>query len=253
MTCEWRAQLDQYADGELQQPELLKLEAHLRSCSSCAAEALGRMQMKRSVHAAAASMYAPSADFRLKLTKSIAPPPKAAPGWFPRLAFSGVMAALLLLAGLLLISNRNRPDMLAEVVDLHVSTLASANPVDVISTDRHTVKPWFEGKLPFTFNLPELQNSEFRLIGGRMAYIDQKPAADLLFALGKHEVSVFVMQDSDGLADDVAKNMGRGKGAQRLQFNIETWAQSGLRYTVISDAARPEVQKLSDLFREAAK
>jgi anti-sigma factor RsiW len=163
------------------------------------------------------------------------------------------MAALLLLAGLLLISNRNRPDMLAEVVDLHVSTLASANPVDVISTDRHTVKPWFEGKLPFTFNLPELQNSEFRLIGGRMAYIDQKPAADLLFALGKHEVSVFVMQDSDGLADDVAKNIGRGKGAQRLQFNIETWAQSGLRYTVISDAARPEVQKLSDLFREAAK
>ena len=64
-------------------------------------------------------------------------------------------------------SHSAREQALAELVDLHVATLASANPVDVISTDRHTVKPWFQGKLPFTFNLPELQNSSFKLVGGR--------------------------------------------------------------------------------------
>ncbi len=60
-----------------------------------------------------------------------------------------------------------------------MATLASSSPVDVISTDRHTVKPWFQGKIPFAFNLPELQNSEFSLLGGRMTYLEQTPASRL--------------------------------------------------------------------------
>ena len=64
---------------------------------------------------------------------------------------------------------------MSELVDLHVATLASSNPIDVVSSDRHTVKPWFEGKIPFTFNLPELQNSPFTLVGGRVSYLNQSP------------------------------------------------------------------------------
>jgi len=74
-----------------------------------------------------------------------------------------------------------RDHVFSEIADLHVSTLASSSPVDVISTDRHTVKPWFQGKIPFAFNLPELQNSEFTLIGGRMTYLDQTPGAHLIY------------------------------------------------------------------------
>jgi anti-sigma factor RsiW len=65
-----------------------------------------------------------------------------------------------------------RDHVYSEIADLHVATLASSSPVDVFSTDRHTVKPWFQGKIPFAFNLPVLQNSEFSLLGGRMTYLD---------------------------------------------------------------------------------
>ena len=83
----------------------------------------------------------------------------------------------------------------SEIADLHVATLASSSPVDVISTDRHTVKPWFQGKIPFAFDLPELQNSEFSLLGGRMTYLDQTPGAHLIYDVRKHHISVFVFQE----------------------------------------------------------
>src|SRR4029434_2685445 len=84
---------------------------------------------------------------------------------------------------------------LSALADLHVSTLASANPVDVVSSDRYTAKPWCKGKLPFTFNLPELQTSPFKLIGGRLTYFQQSPGAQLLFEVAKHQISVFIFQN----------------------------------------------------------
>src|SRR6202041_647422 len=67
-----------------------------------------------------------------------------------------------------------RQRVYSELADLHVATLASATPADVISPDKHTVTPWFQGKIPFTFNLPDLPGSEFSLIGGRVTYFWQK-------------------------------------------------------------------------------
>ena len=76
------------------------------------------------------------------------------------------------------------------MADLHVSDLASANPYDVVSSDRHTVKPWFQGKIPFAFNLPEFAGTEFTLLGGRLVYLHQQPAAQLVVGVGKHRISV---------------------------------------------------------------
>ncbi len=73
---------------------------------------------------------------------------------------------------------------------------ASANPVDVVSTDRHTVKPWFEGKIPFTFNLPELQGSPFTLIGGKVSYASQSPS-ELIFRVRQHQISVHFSRNGD--------------------------------------------------------
>ena len=120
---------------------------------------------------------------------------------------------------------------MAELLDLHVATLASANPVDVISTDRHTVKPWFQGKLPFTFNLPELQNSPFKLIGGKVIYFDHNPGAQLLFQLRNHQLSVFILQDRPGMMSQAVTS------AREMAFNAETWSEGGLRYVVIGDAS----------------
>jgi len=135
------------------------------------------------------------------------------------------------------------------LLDLHVATLASANPVDVISTDRHTVKPWFQGKLPFTFNLPELQNSSFKLVGGRVMYFKHSPGAQLLFELRNHQLSVFILQDQPGM---IPLAMGV-TAASEMAFNVETWSESGLRYVVMGDASPSDIHQLSELLRVAGR
>jgi anti-sigma factor RsiW len=138
---------------------------------------------------------------------------------------------------------------MGELADLHIATLASANPVDVISTDRHTVKPWFQGKLPFTFDLPELQNSPFQLIGGSLAYFHQSPGAHLLFELRKHRISVFIFQNR-GEAN--WPNSGSPAGTD-LTFSSETWTAGGLRYFVIGDCNRSDLHDLVVLLKSAAR
>jgi anti-sigma factor RsiW len=249
MTCDtWRAKLQPYVDAELAEGELRELEAHLRTCSACAADALGLLQMKRMTQAVAGARYAPTPQFRLQVEKKLAAKPKFtfASGWVPR--FAAIVAVILIavLAGTFWVRRTEREQALREVADLHVATLASANPVDVISSDRHTVKPWFQGKLPFTFNVPELQNSPFKLVGGRMAYLEHNPAAQLLFEVRKHHLSVFVLQDRQGLPFSSGTTV-----FNRLAFNAETWAQDGLRYFVISDASPDDVRQLSELLKQA--
>jgi anti-sigma factor RsiW len=251
MTCEtWRKQLDPYVDSELEENELAQLELHLRTCSSCAAEALGRLQMKRMTQAAGAR-YSPTPQFRLRIERSIKTKPKSllSFGWIPKLAATAAVLVLVVGSVGLWQQHSQRQQELTELADLHVATLASANPVDVVSTDRHTVKPWFAGKLPFTFNLPELQGSPFKLVGGRVAYFEHNPGAQLLFDVGKHQVSVFILQDHP-------TTMALRAGAttvRKLAFNMETWADDGLRYVVISDADQTAVHELSELLRRAAR
>jgi anti-sigma factor RsiW len=134
-----------------------------------------------------------------------------------------------------------REQAFSEVVDLHVAMMASANPVDVISTDRHTVKPWFQGKIPFSFSLPELQNSDFTLLGGRVTYLGQAPGAHLIYQIRKHQISVFIFQERD-----IKGGFGSDIGARtRRSFEAETWAQDGLRYFVIGDANVGDIRALA--------
>jgi anti-sigma factor RsiW len=248
MTCDlWRDKLDAYVDGACSQEDLASLEAHFRTCSSCAADALNRLQMKRMTQAAAAR-YSPSPEFRLRIEKSVRPKsrPVWAFAWMPAMAAVAVALALLAVGLSLWGRNTAREQALAELVDLHVAALASANPVDVVSTDRHTVKPWFQGKLPFTFNLPELQNSSFKLLGGRVTYFEHSPGAQLLFQIRNHQLSVFILQDRPG-----AIPLAMGATARELAFNVETWSDGGLRYVVVSDANPADVHELSDLMRGA--
>jgi anti-sigma factor RsiW len=251
MTCDpWQAKLDSYVDGAGSQEELAGVEAHLRTCPSCATDALGRLQMKRMTQAAAAR-YSPSPQFRLSIEKKIQANRKRvwAFGWMPRLAAAAVALVLIVASVALWMRHSVREQALAELLDLHVATMASANPVDVISTDRHTVKPWFQGKLPFTFNIPELQNSQFKLVGGRVMYFRHSPGAQLLFELRNHQISVFILQDQPGM---IPLTMGVTT-ARELAFNLETWSESGLRYVVIGDASPADVHDLSDLLRAAGR
>jgi anti-sigma factor RsiW len=246
MTCEWVSKLDLYVDGELSGSELTEVEAHLRTCPTCAAAALSRLQLKRMTQAA--GRFSPGPQLRLKIEQSIDAAKR--PWWARRWALALAAAAavvLMLVPAAFWLQHFRSEQALNELADLHVSTLASANPVDVVSSDRHTVKPWFQGKLPFTFNLPEMQTSPFTLIGGRLTYFQQSPGAQLLFEVGKHQISVFIFQNRAELS-----RLNSGSPLSRnLAFNTETWTEGGLWYFVVSDASPSDVHNLSELLRNA--
>jgi anti-sigma factor RsiW len=126
--------------------------------------------------------------------------------------------------------------------------LASDHPVDVISTDRHTVKPWFAGRIPFSFNVPEFAGTEFTLIGGRVAYLQQEPGAQLIVGVKQHRISVLIFRESAEL--DRALPAGRGAGP-RAGFNAATWNSGGLRFVVIGDADASAIDSLAQRFRQA--
>jgi len=251
MVCEsWKTQLDPYVDGELPTEQMHAFDAHVRSCASCAAEALARVQMKRCIQAAG-KRFVPSAEFRRQVRRSIEAKPRrgiAGLGWMI------ATAMLVLLAGGLAINSlgrqraRQEQQRYSELADLHVTTLASSSPVEVVSSDRHTVKPWFQGKIPFTFDLPELENSEFSLLGGRVTYLEQTPGAQLIYNLRKHQISVFIFPEEVSRSEKEEPPTV----AKKFTFNMESWSQGGLWYCIFSDASQADVHELAGLLKPSA-
>jgi len=248
MVCEsWKAKLDTYVDGELPSEEMRAFDTHVHSCSSCSADALRRVQMRRVIQVAG-KRFTPRAEFRKRMQQSIAPKPQRSFRLRWMLAAAVVMLVVGTLTSAYLGKRSGTDQVFSEIADLHVATLASSSPVDVISSDRHTVKPWFQGKIPFAFDLPELQNSEFALLGGRMAYLDQTPGAHLIYDVRKHHISVFVFQERSL----PAKLDETSLSPKKLSFSMETWSQGGLRYFVIGDASAADIDVLAKLVKAAS-
>ncbi len=246
----WIAQLDAYLDGELESAKMQELDRHLRECPACAAESLRRLQWKRTVQAAG-QRYSADSALRARVQKSISRGRSGRVSWrWP--VFATVAAAILAVAGIGIVEQEIRQSkrlvresqIAGELADLHVSTLASTNPVDVVSTDRHTVKPWFAGRIPFTFNLPELQGSPFELVGGRVSYLEQSPGAELIFRVRKHQISVFIFQER-AVPLDLPAN------ADARSFHLESWKQGELRYFAVGDASPEDLRALRSLLENA--
>jgi|KBSMisStaDraftv2_1062788.scaffolds.fasta_scaffold193012_2 anti-sigma factor RsiW len=250
MTCEEVGRmLDAYVDENCSPEERTAIEAHLHSCTSCASEALRRLQMKRATRAAAAR-YSPSPDFRRRIEESIRAKQRPA-HWFswgrPLAALATAMLVVAVSIGLWT-RHTAREQAMTELLDLHVAIAASSNPVDVVSSDRHTVKPWFQGKLPFAFNLPELANTPYTLIGGKLVFLGRNPSAQLLFSVRKHDLSVFIAEQNRSFPMlDSRVHSDREKG-----FSTESWVRDGLRYVIISDTSPQDVRALGELLRSAA-
>jgi anti-sigma factor RsiW len=245
MACEeWRDRLDRYVDGELETAEATSVGLHLRSCSSCSNDVLGRVQLKRSVQTAG-KRYEPSAEFRNRIAGMVATKPRQRLSWGWRIIFAPVLAVLVISLAVGSYVGRQsaaKQRVYSELADLHVSTLASSTPVDVLSSDRHTVKPWFQGKIPFTFDVPELQGTQFSLIGGRVAYLAQAAGAHLIFQVRQHKISVFIFPERG----EKIPSLPTGP-VNELSFNVESWTKGGLQYSVIGDASPEDVRALSKL------
>jgi anti-sigma factor RsiW len=241
MTCVSHDTLQTYIDNELEPQECTPVAAHLRECATCSRELANVVRLKRATQQAGRRFTAPAALQRKIMQQvSVAKPQR----WWTRIMVAMPAAALLVLiaASLLLMSRDRATSEGRELADLHVATLASANPVDVISTDKHTVKPWFAGKLPFTFNIPDLQGSQYELIGGRMAYIGQSPAAQLVFKYQQHRVSIFIVQEG-----------AAGSGVRGpTNFTVLDWRTGGLAYFLVTDASPDTMTDLVQRMKQAA-
>jgi anti-sigma factor RsiW len=248
MNCElWQDKIDAFVDSELPADEARHFDQHLRSCPACAQETFARQRLKAETRLAG-QRYTPSAEFSERLAKRLAPRRKRSFIWIPALASA---TAVLLLAVFIGFGWRERTLQQQEVAQLvaqHVTTLASDHPVDVISTDAHTVKPWFAGKVPFSVDIPNLEGTGFELVGGRLVYLRQTPAAQLIFGVRKHRISVFMVREGrevSALGNDSAP-------VRRGGFNTQTWVEDGIRYFAISDVSPQDVRQLCDLLKTAS-
>ncbi|MBA3912437.1 MAG: anti-sigma factor [Acidobacteriales bacterium] len=253
MGCvQWEAKIDRYIDAEMPSDELAVFSAHLQTCASCAAEALEHFQLKRQIQVAG-RCFRPPPGFRLHIERILFQEEKT---WlrFWKSPVRLVTAAALLLviaAGIIYRGEESRRmQTLKQLADIHVAMLASSNPVDVVSSDRHTVKPWFQGKVPFMFNLPDLTGSQFTLVGGRVIYLHQISGAQLVCEIQQHKISVFIFPDrSDARASIATPNVF----PKLFLFNSETWSEGGLRYFLISDAETDDLKKLEQFLKDAAR
>ncbi|MGO9306557.1 MAG: DUF3619 family protein [Candidatus Korobacteraceae bacterium] len=266
MSCtDWQERIDAYVDAELPSSEMDAFRAHAEKCAACAASALALTESKLAIRRAG-NRYTASAQLRTRIAslaqgqetdETKAEPAhvghqrhwtgveRFASGMWPRWALAAA-ALLLITVGLFVVNRRQESKTLAEFADLHVAALASANPVEVLSTDRHTVKTWIQGRIPFTFDLPELQGSPFALLGGRVAYFHQEPAAHLIFRYQRHLISVFIFREASQIALPTSSTAD-----QTSSFRLRTWTQGGLRYVVIGDANAGTIQQLADLLHSA--
>jgi anti-sigma factor RsiW len=252
MACDQQPmQLSAYLDGELMPADASALEQHLRACPYCAAEIADALHVRRGM-AAARGRFAPDPAFKQRVLRGIGTA-RSKRRWFSFVPAAVATATIALVLAAFLWNLRSsqqalREQTFREVADLHLSDVASVNPVDVVSTDRHTVKPWFAGRIPFSFNLPELAGSEFSLIGGRVAWLEQEPGAQLLVGLHQHRISVLIFRDVPGLARALPSSRDVVK---RASFNMSTWTGGGLRFFVVSDADPQELAKLTQMLQQA--
>jgi anti-sigma factor RsiW len=243
MICDWREKTGLYVDGELEPAAQQAFITHLESCDGCAAAVLEQQELKRAVRIAGKRFTAPPelyAQIRMQTHTAKTKTPR--PWWTWGFA-AATLVLLVALSSVLIRNNRPNPTI-AGLVDQHITTLASVHPVDVISEDRHTVKPWFEGKLPFTFNLPELKGTPYTLEGGKVAYIEQSPGAELLYDVGQHKTTVFIFKAS-GAEPAEPKHGGNST------FTVKSWREGELQFYMITDASDYESSRLVSMLQEA--
>jgi anti-sigma factor RsiW len=248
MTCaESEILMHALLDGELDAGHAREAEAHLETCARCAAH----LQAYRGLHNAMSSAQlrcAAPERLRRHIEVALPSPPRkrlhvARPrgvlkGFMMGAALSAAMAASLVVA---VIGPDGEQRVLGDVISAHVRSLQADHLTDVQTSDRHTVKPWFNGKLDISPPVVDLTAQGFRLIGGRLDYVDGKVAASIVYLRRTHVINLFV-----------AQAVGSENQKEKLQtvqgFNIERWTARGLDFFAISDLNAEELREFVDKF-----
>jgi anti-sigma factor RsiW len=234
--------LHAYVDNELSVERALEVRAHLASCPRCRQD-FEKLRTLRDVLHRTLKPAEPSAAFLKKLRQSVR---KADPApWSHRAARWSWLAAPLAAAALvvLVVAPRRAPtDFSVEVVAAHLRSLQANHLTDVASSDRHTVKPWFEGKLPFSFPVRDLSAQGFALEGGRLDYLGGQAVAALVYRARRHAINLFVWP-----AQEVPG--GAPRAETRNGITSLHWVSDGMSWWLVSDTGSAELEQLASLLR----
>jgi len=239
--------LHPYSDGELDLVRHLEIDEHLAECSQCAEQEKHLRSLRAAISSPSLYHRAPAA---LRTRIQLAEPPATHRKRRSSVQFAAIAAGVLLLIGasatigmLLSQAKSSADDRLAElVVASHVRSLQVEHLRDVVSTDRHIVKPWFRGKVDFSPQVPDLSPQGYALSGGRLDYLADRPVAALVYYRGLHAINLFTWS----AANDEEKAV---QGLARQGFHIRHWQRSGMTYWAVSDLNDQELDEFVRLFQ----
>jgi anti-sigma factor RsiW len=239
MNCEETlALLDAYFDNELDLTKTLAIEEHLRDCASCRSQYELRVALRQRLKDPDLR-YAIPGDFADQVRKRLAVSSRPATRIlsFPSAVWVPVAIAAAAIFGAFLYANIQRmlpigpASIVTEVASDHIRSLIGSHLVDVESSDQHTVKPWFAGKLDFSPPVHDFADQGFKLVGGRLDYVRGKNVAVLVYRFKNHYVSLFMCRERNPDADSKQKTFGY------QGYNLVYWNANGLDCWAVSDAA----------------
>jgi anti-sigma factor RsiW len=256
MTCEESARLlPAYSDAELDLVHTLEVEDHLRACAVCAAAVKSDRDLRASINRSNLRYEAPAnLAQRVRANVRNAMPEEKPSESRPRARAGGrqwqwatAAAALLLFAVLAwkFIPSQRTPSpsgLADEAIAEHIRSLMPGHLSDVVSTDQHTVKPWFDGRLDFSPPVTDFAAQDFPLLGGRLEYLGHRPAAALVYGRRKHIINVFI-EPAPGEPDRVETR------AASQGYNAFSWTRNGMNFWAVSDLNPAELSDFTRLLR----
>ena len=235
-------------DGELDAGHARELETHIATCATCAAR-LREFHELRKMMTPVGLRFAAPADLRASIEGKLPAPPAAASRRSIIKGFAaGATLSALAASGVLVMVMRtdDQKRVLGEVVSAHLRSLQAQHLTDVVSTDQHTVKPWFNGRLDVAPPVAELTAQGFTLLGGRLDYVDAKPVAAIVYRRRVHIINLFC-----------APAPGSGHRAATMEtlhgFNVRHWSENGLNLWAVSDINADELMEFGEKFEAALK
>ncbi len=248
MSCELaHSTVHGYFDHELDAVGAAEFERHLQSCGECQASLQYLESLRTQVRRANLYEHA-SPGLREQIYKQLASlsPVRRnqALFWRPRFlvpAFAALAVAVVFTIGWYLVQARAQTARItAELIDAHVRSLQPGHLIDVQSTDQHTVKPWFDGKIDFIPPVSDYSGQGFPLLGGRLDVIDGRSSAVVVYARGKHIINLFVWPNRD------TEQFGEGSGS-RQGYNWTSWQSGDMQFYLVSDVSAADLRELKDL------